>query len=55
MNILSVILDYLPKEKLNKITASDIFDWYKFLRDNGAENFKDVYDYLDVKLNLIDE
>ena len=55
MNILAIILDYLPEEKLNKITALNIFDWYKFLRDNGAEDFKDVYVYLDAKLKLIDE
>ena len=55
MNILTVIIDYIPEDKLKKVTAYDICEWCVFLNGFPIESFSDVYTYLDAKLNLIDE
>ena len=54
-NVLITIIDYIPENKLKKVTAYDICEWFKFLTQVGAESFSDIYTYLDVKLKLIDE
>ena len=55
MNILTVIIDYIPEDKLKKVTAYHICEWCKFLYDIDVREFSDIYTYLDVKLKLIDE
>ena len=53
--ILIIIIDYIPEDKLKKITAYHICEWCKFLHGFGVQNWSDVYTYLDAKLKLIDE
>ena len=49
------IIDYIPQSKLKKVTAYDVCEWCVFLTAVGVENLSNIYTYLDVKLNLIDE
>tara|TARA_R110000822_G_scaffold41078_7_gene111452 strand:- start:159 stop:335 length:177 start_codon:yes stop_codon:yes gene_type:complete len=55
INILMAIIDYIPQSKLKKVTAYDVCEWCVFLTAVGVENLSNIYTYLDVKLNLIDE
>ncbi len=54
-SVLIAIIDYIPENKLKKVTAYDICEWCVFLTAIGVENLSDIYTYLDFRLNLIDE
>ena len=53
-NITEVILDYIPQNKLSKITAYHICLWRTFA-SSELDNLADVYTFLDGKLNRMDE
>jgi len=54
-NISTVILDYIPQNKLTKVTASHICLWTMFIVRAELDNLADVYAFLDRKLEFIDE
>ena len=53
-NINEVILDYIPQNKLSKVTAYHICLWRTFA-SSELDNLADVYTFLDRKLKLMDE
>ena len=54
-NITTVILDYIPQNKLTKVTANHICLWTTFIVRAELDNLADVYAFLDTKLDFIDE
>lgn len=54
-NITTVILDYIPDNKLTKVTANHICKWTMFIVKSELDNLADVYTFLDSKLDLINE
>ena len=54
-NITTVILDYIPDNKLTKVTANHICLWTMFIVKSELDNLADVYTFLDSKLDLINE
>ena len=54
-DILMAIIDYIPEDKLKKVTAYEIYEWCTFLHGFAIQNWSDLYTYLDAKLKLIDE
>ena len=53
-NITEIILDYIPQNKLGKVTAYNICLWRTFA-SSELDNLADVYTFLDRKLKLMDE
>ena len=53
--MLTIIIDYLPEDKLDKITAKDIIDWYNFfcslIREGEDVSIEDIYTYLTHKID----
>jgi hypothetical protein len=54
-DILMAIIDYIPQDKLKKVTLYQISEWCTFLHGFAILNWSDIYTYLDVKIKLIDE
>ena len=55
MNNINILTAHLTVQGRAQVTAYDICNWCAFLNGFPIESFSDVYTYLDVKLNLIDE
>jgi hypothetical protein len=51
-NITEIILDYIPQNKLSKVTAYQICLWRTFA-SSELDNLADVYTFLDIKLKKI--
>jgi len=54
-NITTIIIDYIPENKLNIVTANNICWWTTCIVGLELDNLADVYTFLDRKLDLIDE
>ena len=55
--ILSIIVDFVPQDKLDKVTVRQLCDWSVFLIDlekEGELSFNDIYSYLNKEFDKID-